>query len=178
MKPTKPKALKICDACGWYAHGALRACNPKIGELVSKLQATVRDRDALNGGELIKTTKLGYGEFNFVFETDDNFHVRFRMWDESRGFHVEDVWLLDSLDEEAAADLVLVLAAWRRRHLARKETPQPEFVEVPVGRCKPFCVLPRDVFTGTCAFCGQSCSQGEQPQIAPLGYAPERVGGR
>jgi hypothetical protein len=109
--------LPICSKCGWYAHGPYRTaeCDPIGGAAADKLIAAVPE---------VPSTKFGYGYPNFVFEQDDNFHVRLQVSRPTRAgyvFALEDVWLLDDLSHEDAVDLVKTLAAWRTRQLERRD---------------------------------------------------------
>lgn len=106
------KELPVCPKCGWYGHGphCINPCDPKSGDVASKLAAAVPE---------VPSTKLGYGYGNLVFETDPNFHVRFQVDRRDRSFKLRDVWLLDDLSHDDAADLVKTLAAWRARQQDR-----------------------------------------------------------
>lgn len=119
------KDLPVCQVCGWYVHGRSDgpdACIPKAGKHADELITAIPE---------VPSTKLGYGRGNFVFEPDPNFHIRFRIAPLESVFHLEDVWLLDELTHEDAADLVKTLIAWRERSRARMgftctcKTPQP-----------------------------------------------------
>jgi hypothetical protein len=109
----KDSTLAVCDQCGWYEHGPLRPdeCDPVAGEIVDKLTQEVCE---------VQSSKLGHGLRNFVFTCDPAFVIRFAVDDRARTrstrpFSLREVWLLDSLSREAAADLVRVLVAWRKR---------------------------------------------------------------
>lgn len=50
--------------------------------------------------------------------------------------------------------------------MAKKQWPpatrdQAKYVAVRIGRCDPWCILPRSHLNGECLTCGQVCAQGE-----------------
>jgi hypothetical protein len=104
--------LDVCVKCGWYGHGpyCINPCDPKSGDAASKLAAALPE---------VSSTKLGYGYRNLAFEMDPNFHVQLEVDRRDQSFNLQDVWLLNNLSHDDAADLVKTLAAWRARQRDR-----------------------------------------------------------
>jgi hypothetical protein len=115
---TKARDLKICAKCGWYAHGpydGASACDPAAGDAVATVMKAVPE---------VPSTKLGYGRGSFVFESDEQFHIRLevdRRPDRAAPFRLRDVWLIDDLTHDDVVDLVRTLVAWRGRQIDRRK---------------------------------------------------------
>lgn len=114
MEPIEARdpQLPVCSKCGWYEHGPYRQgeCDPQRGKRADALIARLPG---------IPATKLGYGFGQLAFEPapgDALFSVQFSVGAGRRpDFDLRDVWLCDDVSTDAAADLVTVLAAWRKR---------------------------------------------------------------
>lgn len=110
------RALEVCDRCGWYAHVGpardMKRCDPAGGATAARIMQAFPEQ---------KSTQLGYGDGNFVIETDPNFHIQFEA-DGDRGVRLRDVWCLGRLSHDDAVDLTRALVEWRtRRGLAEGE---------------------------------------------------------
>lgn len=109
------KASMVCPECGWYEHRLSSSkCYPRCGAAVDALFKQATEQQTSN----ITTTKLGYGADNFVFQTDNHFHIQMEVASLDL-YRLRGVWLLDSLTPADVLDLVKTLAAWRQRQLDR-----------------------------------------------------------
>jgi len=104
--------LKICQKCGWYEHGIGQAeqCDSNLGQRASDLIAAVP--------EVRRAGKLGYGFGHVVFEIARHFNIRFRVG--KRNFNLAEVFLLDDLQPNEAADLVKLLHSWNERRVQQR----------------------------------------------------------
>ena len=102
--------LPICSNCGWAMAGPsdhalhAKACPYAAAGESAKMLA---DRFPE-----LSSTKFGYGTSQLTFEQDEHLHVRFHCRNDET-FQLEEVWLLDDLTVDEAADLVKVITDWR-----------------------------------------------------------------
>jgi hypothetical protein len=61
----------------------------------------------------VPSTKFGYGTGQLTFELDGDLHIRLSCSKDGT-FALYEIWLLDDLTSDEAADLVRAIASWRR----------------------------------------------------------------
>lgn len=108
---TTYNGLPVCGKCGWpmagpYEEQQHRSACPYV-TLGANATALAERVDEL------PSTKFGYGTGGLVFELDKNLHVQLQC-KKGGTFKLEDLWLLDDLTADEAADLVRAIASWRR----------------------------------------------------------------
>jgi hypothetical protein len=103
--------LAVCAKCGWPMAGPYEEQRHKtacpyvtLGTSASALAERVDE---------LPSTKFGYGNGQLTFELDKDLHVRLQC-NKDGTFKLDDLWLLDNLTADEAADLVRAIAAWRR----------------------------------------------------------------
>lgn len=108
---TTYNGLPVCGRCGWPMAG-LDEIEKHAGECPHAVAGASAVRLAERLDDL-PSTKFGYGTRQLAFEIDRELSVRLKC-NPGRTFYLEDVWLLDDLTQDEAADLVRSIAAWRR----------------------------------------------------------------
>ena len=108
---TTYNGLRVCDKCGWPMAGSYEEQRHKsacpyvaLGASATALAERVDE---------LPSTKFGYGTGQLSFELDKELHVQLQC-NKDGTFKLHEVWLLDELTADEAADLVRSIAAWRR----------------------------------------------------------------
>lgn len=107
---TTHNGLPVCSKCGWPMAGPYeeRRHESACPDVAAGASATaLADRV-----EEVPSTKFGYGTGQLTFESDEDLHVQLQC-NRNGTFQLRDLWLLDDLTADEAADLVRAIAAWR-----------------------------------------------------------------
>jgi len=108
--------LKVCGKCGWHdLKYAGHPCDPAAGKAAAELQDQVLARVPGVG-----FTQLGYGNGRATLEIDDDFVVGFDVDGSDATFRWRYLHCLGALTTTDAADLIDMLAAWRKRCKEKK----------------------------------------------------------
>ena len=104
--------LPVCKKCGWPTAGIYETkqhqdtCSLVAeGNVARALADRVPD---------VLSTQCGYGSGKLTFTMDKELHVRFNC--RTKTLKLEEVWCLSDLTLEEAAELVKVIADWRRKN--------------------------------------------------------------
>lgn len=111
--------IPVCEKCGWPMAGPSEIERHRTA--CPHVAAGASAKDLAERVSELPSTKFGYGGQQLTFEPDKNLHVRFHC-NRDDTFHLREVWLLDDLTTDEAAELLRAIADWRRGCL-RQRTP-------------------------------------------------------